>query len=503
MASENSFQPRAVVPAAFGTVGLAFVVMAEEFLGYQAFGLGSWGEVDSYLVFCLAQTVIALALAVFAPFVKNEDAAAKPFILAVVLCFAAGLVVSLAGSALSQGVWALVAGLVVMAAGAFFAKVLYLLLLSEVSSFWSKRVLLGAYVLQSLFSPLAYTSLQASLALSAVCAWAGIACFAACWGRRSLLVAGHEPIRFAPGDSSPASLIAGLCVMMATLGFLNPLSFYSDMSNVLFSAATLITHLLAAVLFGICIFQFDDVSYVTPCKVALTAECAALLVYFAFSNASMFSCFTCAFVTSFIEVVMFYAMADYASYSSSPRLQVFGVYYCAVRASTAFGLVLEMLAQSEVSDALAGQAIGLVLGIALVVVALWVMTPEALNRFFWGATVQTTIDAAPAGIAEGGADGASPAPAEGPSKIERSTELISEHYGLTPREQEVLELFAVGRSATFIAEELTLSSNTVRKHIAHIYAKCEVHSKQELLTLIQDCPASLDDFEEKGEGNSA
>jgi DNA-binding CsgD family transcriptional regulator len=45
---------------------------------------------------------------------------------------------------------------------------------------------------------------------------------------------------------------------------------------------------------------------------------------------------------------------------------------------------------------------------------------------------------------------------------------------LTPRELEVLELAAEGRSAPMIAEDLGVSVATVRTHFGHIYEKLEV-----------------------------
>ena len=49
----------------------------------------------------------------------------------------------------------------------------------------------------------------------------------------------------------------------------------------------------------------------------------------------------------------------------------------------------------------------------------------------------------------------------------------------------MLRLFAAGRSAAFIAELQFVTTNTVRSHIKHIYGKCDVHSRQELITLIE------------------
>ncbi len=57
-------------------------------------------------------------------------------------------------------------------------------------------------------------------------------------------------------------------------------------------------------------------------------------------------------------------------------------------------------------------------------------------------------------------------------------------YGLSARELEVLDLFAQGRSAAWIAENLTISKNTVRTHLRAVYAKLDVHSRQELLDFL-------------------
>lgn len=57
-------------------------------------------------------------------------------------------------------------------------------------------------------------------------------------------------------------------------------------------------------------------------------------------------------------------------------------------------------------------------------------------------------------------------------------------YGLSARELEILDLFAQGRSANWIAENLTISKNTVRTHLRAIYSKLDVHSRQEPLDFL-------------------
>jgi DNA-binding NarL/FixJ family response regulator len=53
-------------------------------------------------------------------------------------------------------------------------------------------------------------------------------------------------------------------------------------------------------------------------------------------------------------------------------------------------------------------------------------------------------------------------------------------YGLTGTEAHIATLAARGLTAMTIAKELTVSQNTVRTHIRHVYLKLDVHSKVEL-----------------------
>lgn len=58
---------------------------------------------------------------------------------------------------------------------------------------------------------------------------------------------------------------------------------------------------------------------------------------------------------------------------------------------------------------------------------------------------------------------------------------IGELKYLTPREQELLSLIAEGRSNNEIAEALSISPHTVRRHREHIMEKLNFHSKAELI----------------------
>ena len=70
--------------------------------------------------------------------------------------------------------------------------------------------------------------------------------------------------------------------------------------------------------------------------------------------------------------------------------------------------------------------------------------------------------------------------------IERAQGEIVERYGLSNRESEILSFALRGRTSERIAQELVISKSTVDTHLRRIYAKCGVHSRQELLDLIDE-----------------
>lgn len=64
-------------------------------------------------------------------------------------------------------------------------------------------------------------------------------------------------------------------------------------------------------------------------------------------------------------------------------------------------------------------------------------------------------------------------------------------FDLSERETEVALLIAQGRSKAYIADALCLSENTVRTHAKNVYTKLGVHSKQELIDLLQNRERSI------------
>ncbi len=62
---------------------------------------------------------------------------------------------------------------------------------------------------------------------------------------------------------------------------------------------------------------------------------------------------------------------------------------------------------------------------------------------------------------------------------------IASEYGLSPREHEVFSMLAQGHTSAFIADAAGITPGTAKAHVAHIYQKLGVHSKDEMLELVE------------------
>lgn len=62
---------------------------------------------------------------------------------------------------------------------------------------------------------------------------------------------------------------------------------------------------------------------------------------------------------------------------------------------------------------------------------------------------------------------------------------VAEACGLTQREREIFELWATGHGSKYIQETCSISASTVKTHVRHIYEKCGVHSRAEIIDLLE------------------
>ena len=69
--------------------------------------------------------------------------------------------------------------------------------------------------------------------------------------------------------------------------------------------------------------------------------------------------------------------------------------------------------------------------------------------------------------------------------LRTSCDRIADAHSLTAREREVLELYTgKGYSISRVCEELCIAKGTAKAHTDHIYAKLGIHTRRELLDLL-------------------
>lgn len=123
-----------------------------------------------------------------------------------------------------------------------------------------------------------------------------------------------------------------------------------------------------------------------------------------------------------------------------------------------------------------GYGAGMLLGAAgLRVLGPDLFTPALISCVTMGALVLTAVFVLDEkGLAPHTSSGGAPS-REDPAAA------LAQSCSLTKRETEVLAHLLKGRSLARIAADLGLSYNTVNSHVANLYAKCGVHSRQELI----------------------
>lgn len=185
-----------------------------------------------------------------------------------------------------------------------------------------------------------------------------------------------------------------------------------------------------------------------------------------------------------LDVACQFMIVNLMSHLRTSPAKVFGGYLLFVYGSFTVGSFLAPILQSQSFGGITAAVVVTVLAVC----SIWGFDDKTVSEFFW-AQGGDSGEPGEAVVADGQTEVADAHASEGeaekavlfPDRVTR----VANAYGLSSRETEVLALFAQGRSAVFIAEELYISASTVRTHVKHIYEKCNLHSRQELITLME------------------
>lgn len=184
---------------------------------------------------------------------------------------------------------------------------------------------------------------------------------------------------------------------------------------------------------------------------------------------------------TFIIILLFLALGDIARHSSFPPMMVFAAGWVAYVLPFSVGDVFGTSMQSF--EPIASIIMAVIVWI-LVVVTLFFLDESSVGKHL----IFTELN-------DGGEDdttakrlGAMQETLDEPSlsdMLALRCAALAEELHLTPREHEILELLARGRSKTYIADAFFISENTVRGHVKRLYVKLDVHSKQELVDKVE------------------
>lgn len=463
--------------AIVGILALVCAITAEELLGYHSFFF-SFGTDEIQIPFYTLLTVVQLIAALFL-FLIPISISSLPTVLFKVTFPALALLGSgllIASQTLATSDLLPIMGFSALAICGLWLKIMLLEILSCISLHWAKRMIVASVLLQTLMAPL-FLLQEDTLWWLFSLLFLLIGFFFANEARdhSSALISKRGDRKSRPyckETTFSGKIILGIGVILLSIGFLSPWIILDTAAPQDFFVYTFSTHALSALLFALFVFRSADIAYTLAFK---TIESFVLISFILFAVLAMpayLPRFLCTAALSLFEFITYLAVADLASYSKIASIKLFSGYYLIMRSFMLAGSLLSPLENRFFASDASYSVVGIGIAVAMAITAIWLINEKNIFDFFWGGQ----RDAMTGNTTE---------VLNATDFISSAVDKIAASHSLSPRETDVLSLLALGRSSVFIAEELFLSNNTVRKHIASIYTKCDVHSKQELLTLVQ------------------
>lgn len=430
------------------------------------------------------------------------SAVAQPWLFAVAPASnVLGMLLCAGASNTAYGIISAWIGIACVQGASALLTVMVLELLCSCSSLWVLRAVVGSALVNA---PLAVIGdgapFEGTIALL-IAGSVALGLSYRAW-RRGVWAPCADPV-FKRTGSFPPSLMVGLAMVSAGFGFLQQLLYQQDANVVV---GVIVGTKFAAVLLFVAVAGLLGSAFVaTLAKTLITFATAAFLVFLAQGGCSPLSSALMSTGYSLFEMTTYLVLAELALSLRVRPLSLLSGFYLIETVGYLLGCSLEAATGPGGLDR---RMVAAVLALALLICAVWVFTEKHVNDLLWGRgdgsaggdavrRQEIDIDAGVLGSLTGGHRGGGEAlhgegcrleDASGESASSpygRGVARVSERFRLSPRETEVLRLFAAGRSAAFIAELQFVTTNTVRSHIKHIYGKCDVHSRQELITLIE------------------
>lgn len=236
-------------------------------------------------------------------------------------------------------------------------------------------------------------------------------------------------------------------------------------SDLLYIGVNLIIKTAFPVLFLVLIrYSYKRVSISFLCQIAMAFVLLAMVVASNFRDSAFVSFVVFDFARYVMVILLFFSLCALAPRTSLHPFVVFGAGFAPYVIALSVGMVLadQLGTFNTYSDSF---IINLIALLTVSTVVVFNFKDDADVRLF----------------PEGNPD---EVPLQDFDRIDRRCEVLADQHGLTKRELETMQLICKGRSKRYIAEHLMISENTVRGYAKTLYAKLDVHNRQELLDLL-------------------
>lgn len=198
------------------------------------------------------------------------------------------------------------------------------------------------------------------------------------------------------------------------------------------------------------------------------------------------------FMSCVFEFVLWCILAFIVYQKKISPVLVFGFGYGAFMLGSALGWMFGVYGISELSSITDNFALYLVLAAVVLACAFLLFSEKEFDNLFEPEGKEESPlevllgDELPVNLSDAGDE----TPLK-KGKFQMTIDAVTARYGLSEREKDVLRLLAMGYSSAATAKDLCISWNTVRTHTRNVYAKLDVHSKQDLIDLVDEVSGGL------------
>jgi len=166
--------------------------------------------------------------------------------------------------------------------------------------------------------------------------------------------------------------------------------------------------------------------------------------------------------------------------------RIFGLGWGAYTLGSAIGWLLGSRVMASLVETNTGFIVDVILAVSVLVCAFVLFSEKQLDGLFKPETAdQPSLNDLMNEPLEPEAANA-PMEKEGKGHFSKVIGSLAKEYHLSKRETEALKLLAMGYRSDVIAQEMQVSWSTARTHTRNVYSKMGVHSKQELISLVDE-----------------